>query len=78
MYKIAIVSEKVSFELHEDEETTFGMAETFRIAKRDGKNAVFNFYCHYNKQQVIIGVEQVQFISYKPMEGNEDEKKTQG
>ncbi|MDO8159165.1 hypothetical protein FKQ51_17730 [Bacillus toyonensis] len=73
MYRITVETERRDFELFEDDKTTSQFLETYKIAKKEGKHAVFSFFCQKIQRQVIIGVEQIQFISYKPMEGKGDQ-----
>lgn len=72
MYEIIVETENRNFELLEDDKDTFLLLETFKTAKRERKGASFSFFCRTLMRQVVIGIEQIQFITYKPSEEKED------
>ncbi|MCU5407997.1 hypothetical protein OCA16_26000 [Bacillus cereus] len=65
---LTVVTNSITFRVLANEEELISVTEAFRKTKRDKLGGVLNLYCEDLQQNVLVGTEDVKYMSWEPRE----------
>lgn len=67
---LTVVTEKTTFRVLVNEKEITLVVEVFRKTKRDRVGGILNFYCENLKENVLVGTDDVKYLSWETVEEN--------